>query len=394
MADTRCAHADYALDVDEMMLEYFLYNATKEHLHDFRSCGAGANGSRSASMENAATLLQVFDQFLELFKLNHPRYELSPDTGFSIKLLQFVVLFTHRRSPEALSSSSRARIRQSSRQNSTIRAQWWDKHRRSEKHGVKEEGILESWHDLLPVLTCAQSGQKTAVSSSQDVQANISIFLLELLPAFLDLSANMATSLGQDVTAKWMVLAAEFMLQSAWEKYVDRDTETKEDPLKSAFGWGRWDGAEELEKALLSADASLDVQAAELRINTMFTRSEESVDDVVVRQEIPEWTGIRLDYLSAFGTPAKGSEGSKQMQSWQVERLKEMAERFPLTAFDGKVIDYLEGLWELGRKPSLVQIEQGQVDGLAKEEFEEFMGNVFPQGSGTREIGQGGRWWS
>jgi len=60
--------------------------------------------------------------------------------------------------------------------------------------------------------------------------------------------------------------------------------------------------------------------------------------------------------------------------------------------FDGKIADYLEGLWKLGEKPLLVEIEQGKVEGWTKEEFEEFMGNVFPKGSGG--IDDAARWWT
>jgi hypothetical protein len=109
-------------------------------------------------------------------------------------------------------------------------------------------------------------------------------------------------------------------------------------------------------------------------------------------QEMPEWTSIRLEHLSAFGTSPGGNEDYKKARRWQVERLRKIAEQYPIQKFNGKVVDYLEGLWKLGQKPLLVQIEEGKIEGLTQDEFEQFMENVFPKGSGTQEIGQGGKW--
>jgi hypothetical protein len=393
MTDNKCANPEYSLEVDEMIMEYLLYNTTKAHLHNFGSRQRPEDDNHGLSAESAATLLQVFDQFLQLFKLNHVSYDFSPDTEFSIKLLQFVVLFTHRKSPEVLSPSAREQLKQLSKQNAVIRIKRWDTSCSNHGPSSAEERIFDSWRDFFALPGSAVSREQTDLPGNIHAEEADFISLLDLLPKFLDLSADMAANLGQDVTEQWMFLAAEFMLQSAWEKYVYLDADPNEQPLIIAFGWGRWDRGEELDNALTRADVSEEVKAMEVRVDAMFSTSDESSGEAT-GQEIPEWTKIRLEHLSTFGNLPQGMEAGKHAQRWQVKQLRKIADLFPAEVFDGKVMDYLEGLWKLGRKPLLVQIEQGKIEGLTKEDFDGFMQNVFPKGPGSQEIGQSGKWWS
>jgi hypothetical protein len=392
MADTRGANPEYALDVDEMILEYLLYNTTKAHLQDSRSNERPEDVSDPRDTDTAETLLQVFDQFLELFKINYPEYDFSPDTDFGIKLLQFVVLYTNRKSHTALSPSSREQLKQLCKQNSATRMEWWER-RSSKGLSSPEDSIIDCWHDFVKIPASIANDARPAFQDNLRIESGNYIPLLELLPRFLDISADIAANLGQDVTEQWMLLAAEFMLQSAWEKFVYLDADANEEPLKVAFGWGRWHQEQEFESSVMEPEARKEAKAAEGRVNTMFSTSNEFSEESSGR-EMPEWTKIRLEHLSAFGTPPGGNEDSKQAQRWQVERLRKIAEQYPIQKFDGKVVDFLEGLWKLGQKPLLVQIEEGKIEGLTKDEFEQFMENVFPTGSGTQEIGQGGKWWN
>jgi hypothetical protein len=329
---------------------------------------------------------------MELFKINYPDYDFPPDTDFGIKLLQFVVLYTNRKSHAALSPSSRERLKQLCKQNSATRMEWWE--RRSRKGpSSPEDSIIGCWHDFVKIPASIADDARPACQDNLRVESGSYIPLLELLPRFLDLSADMAAHLGQDVTTQWMLLAAEFMLQSAWEKFVYLDADANEEPLKVAFGWGRWHKEQECESTVMDPEANEEAKAAEGRVNAMFCTGNEFSEESAGR-EMAEWTKIRLEHLSAFGPPPGGDEDPKHVQRWQVERLREIAEQYPIPKFDGKVVDFLEGLWKLGQKPLLVQIEEGKIDGLAKDEFEQFMENVFPKGSGTQEIGQGGKWWN
>jgi hypothetical protein len=391
MADNKSANQEYALDVDEMILEYLLYNTIKAHLRDLRSRGKVGHGAYNQDIDTATRLIQVFDQYLELFKHNHPDYDFSPEIDFSIMLLQFVVLFTQRHSPKWLSQSSRDKLKHSSTQYSAIRLKWWDaRNPPVRQQSSREEDIVNSWRGFFTLPTGGTEKETTAASlRNLQAQASKSIPLLELLPVFLHLSAEMATNLGQDVTQQWMVLAVEFMLQSAWEKLVYLDTDGTKEPLKAAFGWGHWESWDELSDAWTASDASVEVKTEDMRIARMFSTRDKSGEFVIM----PEWSKVKFEYLSAFGTSPDGSQECPQhAQRWQVKRLREIKDRFPMEVFDGKIADFLEGLWKLGDKPLLVEIEQGKIEGWTKEEFEEFMGNVFPKGSGG--IDDAARWWT
>jgi hypothetical protein len=391
MADNRSANQEYALGVDEMILEYLLYNTIKVHLRDLRSRGKAGHGGYNQGIGTTTQLVQIFDQYLELFKHNHPDYDFSPETDFSIMLLQFLALFTQRHSPKWLSQSSRDKLKQSSTQYSAIRLGWWDaRHPPERQQSSQEDDIVNSWRGFFTLPTGGTENETTAASlRNLHAQASTFIPLLELLPGFLHLSAEMAANLGQDVTKQWMVLAAEFMLQSAWEKLVYLDAEGTKEPLKAAFGWGHWENVRELEDAWAASDASMEVKTGDMCVGRMFSNRDKSGEFVMVQ----EWSKVKLEYLSAFGTSPDGiQERPQHAQRWQVKHLREIKDRFPIEMFDGKITDYLEGLWKLGEKPLLVQIEQGKIEGWTKEEFKELMGNVFPKGSGG--IDDAARWWT
>ena len=359
MADHRRAHPAYALEVDEMILEYLIYTTTKAHLH-------GA--------ENAASLLQIFDHFLQLFKTNHS--DSVSEFNLSIKLLEFAVLFTQRKDPQALSSSSRDQLKQSSKHSAAIRVQWWERGRPTNAFVAPENSIIHCWRNYFDLPPTILNNRNVTTSGSQVIS------LIELLPRFLDLSASMAVLLDQEVSQKWMKLAAEFMLQSAWEEHVYLDSEGGDEPLKVAFGWGRW-GQRELEDAIMSAGATPEEKRAEVQVDAMFQAFDGSPEEAAVA-----WSKIRLEYLSAFGTTPPGVTDVHQGQRWQVKRLEEMSKRFPSLEFDDNIVAYIEDLWKLGRKPVLVQVEEGQIEGLGKKGFQELMEKVFPKEAGSQGLSE------
>ena len=367
MADQRRANPAYALEVDEMILEYLLYKTTKAFLDAFRSYGTHHANGDSLKAESAASLLQVFDQFLQLFKANHPDCDFLPELNFNFKLLEFTVLFTQRNAPQAFSSSLRDQLKKTSQQNAATRMKWWTRGRRDDQSSTAEHTIIACWRDYF---TLPPSTSKDLKASLQIDAAKV-IFLVELLPRFLDLSADMAVLLGQDVSEQWMRLAAEFMLQSAWEKHAYLASEASDEPLKVAFGWGQWDRREELDDTTLSAVTT----AAEVHVDAMF-RTFDGSPEQAAGQDIPAWSKIKLEYLSAFGTTPAGVNGVHHGERWQVKRLKEISERFPKLRFHSKMADYIEDFWKLGRKPVLVQIEEGRIEGLMEKDFKDLKENL------------------
>jgi len=64
MAETRCANPEYQLEVDELMLDYLLYQCIKAHIDEFRArpIEHHAEAEELGQSRDASTrLLQIFD---------------------------------------------------------------------------------------------------------------------------------------------------------------------------------------------------------------------------------------------------------------------------------------------------------------------------------------------
>lgn len=59
MGDKRCANREYAKDVDVMILEYLIYNATKACIDDFASRNVSENALQAS--HNVLTQLQILN---------------------------------------------------------------------------------------------------------------------------------------------------------------------------------------------------------------------------------------------------------------------------------------------------------------------------------------------
>lgn len=69
MADTRCANPEYQLEVDEMTLEYLIYNTLKAHIDEWdpnnRSKSTDEKTTRdTADKKQAPTMLAILDSEL------------------------------------------------------------------------------------------------------------------------------------------------------------------------------------------------------------------------------------------------------------------------------------------------------------------------------------------
>jgi len=95
-------------------------------------------------------------------------------------------------------------------------------------------------------------------------------------------------------------------------------------------------------------------------------------------QEIPQWTSTRHKYLSEFRLSPVRDPVSSIRDSCK-RRLARLSQKYPEPAFHSDLINYMEGIWKLNNskdvsgKPILVQIEEGELEGLDRDEFEGFM---------------------
>jgi hypothetical protein len=65
MADTRCANPAYQLEVDEMVLEYLVYNTLKAHIDEWNPDYRNATKPNGHRVEKASKLLSTLDSELK-----------------------------------------------------------------------------------------------------------------------------------------------------------------------------------------------------------------------------------------------------------------------------------------------------------------------------------------
>ncbi|KIW14946.1 hypothetical protein PV08_07733 [Exophiala spinifera] len=402
MADTRCADADLQLDVDVMILEYTLYHAIKAQF-DFLS-----SGRQDATRASESTrLLTIFDCFVHHFNQHHPTHPKSSDFYSNLDVLEFLVLLSNRSgdtSTAAFSDDTPEKLRSISAENLASRRRWLAARERYARERLRgqpaatssdklalqdlEDQIYKSWN------------QHYAFGAHQQ-RRTISPSLFDLLPRFIEISAEMSATLNLPPNETWMHIACEFMLQASLEALRMRSLQSQSlsqsfsqaavndmtPRLDDCFAWGyadpRYlvpDGASPDKKMQLVNDLFIDPDCV--------TEEEEDDDDADSGDpdllgdhdldEDPEWTQTRSQWLCEFSMAV---DASAQSQSCRLDRL---SVKFPLGAFQDKLISFMQSVWDLlcgdlNRKPVLAQIEEGHIKSLGVvegPEFDEFLDRV------------------
>lgn len=366
MADTRCADSDLQIDVDLMILEYALYHATRVRLEALQAEDEGGNSE-------ATRLVLVFDTFIRLFNQNHPEYVKSAQLLFNIKILEFLVLLSARPSKD-FSDSHAHNLRKEASQNRATRRRWLDlRHTQAQQPGVVatlskadlshsiERQVYAAWD------RCVQNED----ASSDDSAGS----LFHLLPRFMEISAEIASLLSGDPNESWMNIACEFMLQASLESLRSQEEigtrghGVDRPGLEECFGWGF------INYEMVTRNIPHNQHDLEVAINELFRRESNNPDEVL-QEENPLWRDVRAQYLSEFSI---ADDASVQSQDWRLVRL---TKKYPLNDFYGRLVNYMQKVWEHHCEccgiPILAEIEQGHIRSLQIEgqEFDNFMVKV------------------
>lgn len=218
-----------------------------------------------------------------------------------------------------------------------------------------EDSTYNTWNRL-----CRRSSS-TKVNKPPRTEAT----LISLSPLFFTISARITGFVNQGISKQWVELAAQLMLQAALESCLTTaGMHGIDNPVSVAFAWGwipssHWDECESIDRVSIEHEEM---------INRMFE------DDSSNRtRENQLWQMTRLKYLSIFSNP----QPIELDDTARMEHLLGIAEEYPIHEFEKKVVVFLEAMWKFCRKPLLVQIEEGVVDGMASSEFEEFKQRIF-----------------
>ena len=276
------------LEIDEWILDYLVFSATKALLEAYKGSKPGP-GNESDKRERASVCLQLVDckrllnsnqscaaklmpesAFFTTFCAMHPDYDAILDLRFRLRLLKFTAMFTKRLAPEE--TSSRGPVLQKLR------------HRRQEQATSYCFGNTEFAALNLPDLTIylAPLGDKEIKKRHIDQEFTAghlqpAISLLDTIPLFMAVSAAQISIQEGTITDTWMRLAAGYMAQAVAEQYLVYGSRRRE-TLQEAFSWG------------FDPECSAEEGTDEFQINAMFWGTDAAIDG---------WDRIRDEHVQA-----------------------------------------------------------------------------------------------
>lgn len=221
-----------------------------------------------------------------------------------------------------------------------------------------ERTVYKSWQDV------GEASSSLIGDGSRDP-----VTLKNMCPFFLTLSARIFGFIKQTIGETWVELAAQFMLQAALEAYLTPSlADDKNNQVAQAFAWG-WIPPERWERDYGWTDQS--GADLELMANKIFAD-----EDSRLAGENQLWQETRLKYLSFFDISKQQQHGEPLSHQQLKTLLGSLARENPVEALEVKMMDVLEQMWSLCRKPVLIQIEEGHLDGLSSDEFDDFKERV------------------
>ncbi|KAK5716790.1 hypothetical protein LTR15_009683 [Elasticomyces elasticus] len=365
-----CADESTSLEVDVMILDYLAYQT-------ICACFAsrGLEESTAISVPHNLTILETF---LPLFKHNHPGYAFDPELRFRVLLFKLVSLYTQRltRNTSRLLPEALKQLRDANR----ARAEEWmdataspnlidavpttedlERNRAEVLHRLKIPAEDEAYED-------AHYGTPSSVS------------LLDLLPLIVQVSAARSAMIEESgLTEQWMHMAAELMLQAVLEQCLVCGANDGV-AVNQAFAWGL-----KVQAGRMEVDGEAQDEKEKDEVDFMFT-------DAVYETEVEGWADIKRSYLaellpSVDEEQAKSSKETYSIPSSDdasgrtpsaidvVSRLEMAAARHPLDKFEANVLGFLDALSKSIPVPVLVQLENGQLTGMTRQETQDFVRN-------------------
>ena len=200
--------------------------------------------------------------------------------------------------------------------------------------------------------------------------------LVDLLPRFMDLSAQIAQLIESGVSEMWLELANDFMLQAAIEVGLTSPISSygpkiDHEALLACFGWGLPTGPTND----VSGDDG-DCHSTEDAIHEMLLpRTSESSSS---------WIERRRQTVSEFMKHIQPESEEAQCAYMHEDDMRHhfstLLYDHPMDKFEIQMLDCLRNLqmvWtQLTEEPILLQIEQGGLKGLDDDEFQAFMDRV------------------
>lgn len=364
-----------------MILDYLLH-------HAINTCLASRDEHSPVGDAEVERVLLQADEFLTLFKRRYGRYNFDAEMQFRQQLLQLVTLFTQRftqnsttpsqQSLEALRERNQARARQWIGTAARVPSAHFDTTAYDTELPLPVEDLESTRSRVLATLDIPPEDD---LYDDAFYGTRASVTLLDLLPMFMTVSAQCNALYSSNMKEPLMQLAATWMLQASLEQYCVCGA-SGTDAIDEAFAWGykprsesdhrsspgrqRADGrnTHALEAAPHHGATNRALQGAEhhrlpeamQQINKLFENDGSEVDG---------WQEIRDATIEELFTAHRaGHLPAQLMRKAEIHSYGRAEEGF---------MEYLRALAQCIPTPVLVQLENGRIDGMSKEETEDFV---------------------
>ena len=394
MADTRCVNPEYQLDVDQMILEYLLHQALRSFFESVKTPGIDEEGMKNDDISSiyaaGLNITGMFDAFIRMFRIQHPNHELSAGTKFNICLLETVLLL---RDDEINVLTNDSVVGPADSKSRMCRYEEWHKQLQERENWLMLRSSSECHQadksdlEMENIVFTAWFDYRSAMEREDGPQCPPSP-LFGVLHRFISLSADVEHAIDEKINRTLMQLACDAMLQTALEvlslsgwpvhkpEPLTEQAPVSHTPydhydvpsLSQIFAYGYIPDPPEL-----SSD-----NETPSSINQIFSETVTDPNNATPTTiERPEWTSLRHDTIREFQIPLR----SLQDHTVYAARLTRLKHKYPFDAFHTNMLSCLKNFWDINcepsvsGKPDLVQIEEGGLQGLSKEEFEEFLEN-------------------
>ncbi|KAF2011762.1 hypothetical protein BU24DRAFT_436112 [Aaosphaeria arxii CBS 175.79] len=324
---------DDQFDVDMTILDFLAYKTTSL-VFEWRST------SNPYQSDLPSALVTMTAEWRNLLKHRYDGRRLNEQAAFRSRLLQFVLLFTHRFNHDKTWTNEES-LNDIRAQNKK-RGQYWN------QQALGSAALRNSFdtHKSFPLSDGALAQNRHELASSfgippdrrrwvTDLEGTPSLHCL--LPLFIELTAARADlDDGWRPTQEWLHLAVEFMLQSVVEEYLLNGA-FGNDPFNTIFAFGC--------PRLGAADGQgSDIQA----MRSLFC------DESDPTKQVHGWAKLRREYINELLPRPDTSESFLQaMQRAQSQH--------PYQRFEDQLLDFLKHLHDGLVKPDLVQVEEGRI---------------------------------
>ena len=313
--------------------------------------------------------LTRFPEFMQIYRTKYSDQNLGEEVQLWLELLDLVVFFYYHQTDQILLTTSEHGSGSGAMSSAEVDSALRDRRQhwmlvREETLAIpsQERSIYEGWN-CISICTVPETAMDSQPLPTRNLNSMVALFLA--------VSAKVARSIGQGISGEWADLAAQFMLQAALEScQLQRGCVNDKNPLIYAFAWGWIPPQYWIDYQTNNGDIGV---AAEIIINEMFEGSRSGVgQDEEWGNEV--WQRARLGALSAFDISITRECPAEERVTAQ---LQHAAEQYPFHKFERKLMTFLKAVFALFRNPVLVQIEQGYLEGLTADQFQDFKSRVF-----------------